>query len=66
MVWTWRYEMADGTLVTPPGGQEEFPGQGDAETWIGENWKDLLESGIDQAVLLEDGKVIYSMSLHES
>ncbi|GAA2157838.1 hypothetical protein GCM10009760_60290 [Kitasatospora kazusensis] len=65
MVWTWRYETADGTLVTPPGGQEEFPGQGDAESWIGENWKELLEGGIDRAVLLEDGKAVYTMSLHE-
>lgn len=65
MVWTWRYEKSDGTLVPAPGGQEEFPGQGDAESWIGENWKDLVDGGIDQAVLLDDDKVIYSMSLHE-
>ncbi|MER7753438.1 hypothetical protein [Kitasatospora sp. NPDC097643] len=65
MVWTWRYEKADGTVVAPDGGQEEFPGQGDAETWIGETWKQLAEDGIDTAVLLEDDRVVYSMSLHE-
>ncbi|MDH6575070.1 hypothetical protein [Kitasatospora sp. MAP5-34] len=65
MVWTWRYETADGSLVTLPD-QEEYPGQGDAESWIGENWKELLDGGVDRAVLLEDGNVIYSMSLHES
>ncbi|MFI6446510.1 hypothetical protein [Kitasatospora sp. NPDC050543] len=67
MVWTWRYEKADGTVVAPPGGQqEEFSGQGDAETWIGESWKQLSEDGVDTAVLLDDERVIYSMSLHEA
>ncbi|MFJ9605598.1 hypothetical protein ACIRS1_04495 [Kitasatospora sp. NPDC101176] len=66
MVWTWRYEKADGTMVAPDGGQEEFAGQGDAETWIGESWKQLAEGGVDTAVLLDDDRVIYSMSLHEA
>ena len=67
MVWTWRYEKADGSVVAPAGGsQEEFPGQGDAESWIGESWKQLVEDGVDTAVLLDDDRVIYSMSLHES
>lgn len=66
MAWTWRYEQQDGTQVTPADGQEEFPGQGDAESWIGETWKQLLEDGVDRAVLLEDGREIYSMSLHEA
>ncbi|MBV6696153.1 hypothetical protein [Kitasatospora aureofaciens] len=65
MVWTWRYERADGTEPTTSVGQEEFAGQGDAETWIGETWKQLAEDGVDTAVLLEDDRVIYSMSLHE-
>ncbi|MGW3042527.1 hypothetical protein ACWC9T_21380 [Kitasatospora sp. NPDC001159] len=65
MVWTWRYEKADGSTATPSGGQEEFAGQGDAETWIGETWKQLVEDGVDTAVLLEDGQQVYAMSLHE-
>ncbi|MGW2870121.1 hypothetical protein [Kitasatospora sp. NPDC001225] len=65
MVWTWRYEKADGSAVTPDAGQEEFAGQGDAETWIGETWKQLAEDGVDTAVLLEDDRVVYSMSLGE-
>ncbi|MGK4583686.1 hypothetical protein [Kitasatospora sp. HPMI-4] len=64
MVFTWRYEKADGTLVEPPGGQEEFASQGDAESWIGESWKQLLDDGADRAVLLDDGHEIYTMSLH--
>ncbi|MFJ7248644.1 hypothetical protein ACIQWA_29015 [Kitasatospora sp. NPDC098652] len=65
MVWTWRYEKADGSAVASALGQEEFAGQGDAETWIGESWKQLAEEGVDNAVLLDDDRVIYSMSLHE-
>ncbi|MFE4972175.1 hypothetical protein ACFRAR_08645 [Kitasatospora sp. NPDC056651] len=66
MVWTWRYEKADGSAVTPGGGQEEFAGQGDAETWIGETWKQLAEDGVETAVLLEDERVVYAMSLSEA
>lgn len=67
MVWTWRFEKTDGAEVPAPGGAEEFPTQGDAESWIGESWKQLLEDGVDQAVLLEDGEKIYGpMSLHPS
>ncbi|MEV7781732.1 hypothetical protein [Kitasatospora sp. NPDC088351] len=66
MVWTWRYEKADGTVVAPGEGQEEFAGQGDAETWIGESWKQLVEDGVDTAVLLDDDRVVYAMSLHEA
>ncbi|MEY9843595.1 hypothetical protein [Streptacidiphilus sp. MAP5-3] len=65
MVWTWRFEKTDGSAVTAPNGTEEFPTQGDAETWIGESWKDLLSDGVDQVVLFEDSRKIYGpMSLH--
>ncbi|MFB9370554.1 hypothetical protein ACWCYY_19995 [Kitasatospora sp. NPDC001664] len=65
MVWTWRYEKADGTAVTLPGEQEEFTSQGDAESWVGEAYKDLLDQGVDKVALLDDGAVVYSMSLQE-
>ncbi|MEU2558106.1 hypothetical protein ABZ626_01980 [Streptomyces longispororuber] len=63
--WTWRFEKADGTEVRPPVQPEEFTTQGDAETWIGEHWKELSEGGVDQVTLLEDTAKIYGpMSLH--
>ncbi|MDB1089944.1 hypothetical protein PJ985_20510 [Streptomyces sp. ACA25] len=66
MAWEWRFEKADGSVTepaTPPG---EFGTQGDAETWVGEVWKELVEEGIDQVTLVQDGTVIYGpMSLHE-
>ena len=65
MAWTWRFEKSDGTEVQPAVQPEEFTTQGDAESWIGEFWKDLLEGGADQVMLFEDGTKIYGpMSLH--
>ena len=66
MAWTWRFEKADGTQVPPAVQPEEFATQGDAESWVGEVWKELAEGGTDQVVLFEDGAKIYGpMSLHE-
>jgi hypothetical protein len=66
VAWTWRYEDADGGEVEPaeaPSG-EPFPTQSDAETWLGENWRELLSAGVEQVSLLEGGRVVYGpMSL---
>jgi hypothetical protein len=63
--WTWRFEKADGAEVEPAVAPEEFTTQGDAESWIGEHFKELLEGGADQVQLFEDGTRIYGpMSLH--
>ncbi|WP_197287456.1 hypothetical protein [Streptomyces apocyni] len=59
VAWTWRFEKADGTEVQPAVEPEEFTTQGDAESWIGEHWKELLEGGADQVTLSEDGTKIY-------
>ena len=45
--------------------KETFGSQGDAESWIGEHWRSLLDAGVDQVTLLDDGEKIYGpMSLH--
>ncbi|OIV37543.1 hypothetical protein BIV57_10490 [Mangrovactinospora gilvigrisea] len=59
MAWTWRFEKADGTEAEPPLEPEEFSTQGDAESWIGETWRELADGGVDQVSLLEDTKKIY-------
>ncbi|NUS17277.1 MAG: hypothetical protein HOY69_38770 [Streptomyces sp.] len=65
MAWTWRFETADGTEVQPAVQPEEFTTQGDAETWLGLYWKELLEGGADQVVLSDGDTTIYGpMSLH--
>ena len=65
--WTWRFEKTDGVEVQPAVEPEEFTTQGDAESWIGEYWKDLLAGGADQVRLFEDTTQIYGpMSLKDA
>jgi hypothetical protein len=58
VTWTWRYELADGSPA-PGAGSGSFPTQGDAETWLGEGWQDLLESGVVQVSLRDGDRVVY-------
>ncbi|MGI8576340.1 MAG: hypothetical protein ACR2KG_00150 [Nocardioidaceae bacterium] len=63
-MWTWRIEKSDGTSVTLDVDVPHFSAQGDAESWLGETWHELVESGADQATLLDDARVVYGpMSL---
>jgi hypothetical protein len=66
MTWTWQFEKADGSLATSRNlPKETFGSQGDAETWLGEQWRDLLDIGVDQVSLFEDNRREYGpMSLH--
>lgn len=60
MTWTWQLEKEDGTVVAPRDlGRETFTSQGDAESWLGENWRALLASGVDQVTLFDDTKAEY-------
>jgi hypothetical protein len=61
MAWTWRYEDADGHPVDHP--SEAFGGQSDAESWLGQTWKEAVAAGAATAVLLEDDRIEYRMSL---
>src|SRR5690348_10793463 len=66
MAWTWRFEKMDGTPATARDlPKETFASQSDAETWLGESWRGLLEAGVDQVTLLEEARTEYGpMSLH--
>jgi hypothetical protein len=66
MTYTWRLESSDGTVLTPPElGNDRFPSQADAESWVGEAWPDLVAEGVDQVTLLDGDRVVYGpMSLH--
>ncbi len=71
MEWFWRYEDESGNefeastlsgAPTQPGAG--FPSQGDAESWVGENWQELLEAGVDGVTLFEGARQVYGpMSL---
>jgi hypothetical protein len=65
MPWTWRYEKTDGAVVSGAGQQETWLSQGDAESWLGENWRELADGGVDQVTLFDDARKEYGpMSLH--
>lgn len=62
--WSWRLERQDGSPVGE-GRSQVFPSQADAETWIGETWRSLVDDGVDQVVLLEEEREVYGpMGLH--
>jgi hypothetical protein len=61
MPWSWRYEGTDGSAVAGPA--ETFGSQADAESWIGQAWRELAASGVSSVVLVEDDRVEYRMSL---
>jgi hypothetical protein len=64
VAWRWRFERQDGTEVPTEFDPPEFGAQGDAESWLGEVWRELAEAGVEQTSLLEDGRVVYGpMSL---
>jgi hypothetical protein len=69
MTWMWRYEAPDGSSVAPAGLEppEVFPSQSDAESFIGEGWRELLEAGVAQVTLFEGDRKVYGpMSLESA
>ena len=58
MNWTWRLEDPDGASLAEPTAVAQ-PTRSDAETWLGENWRELAEAGVAQVVLVEDGRDVY-------
>ncbi len=66
MAWTWRYEGPDGSEVEPGSldaaagaGGGSFPNQSDAESWVGETWRQLLDAGVHQVTLYEGDRKVY-------
>ncbi len=65
--WSWTYGGADGAdhdLADPPPGTPVqpatgFPVQADAETWMGESWRQLLLAGVERAWLRHEGQRVY-------
>ena len=65
--WRWQLLDAEGSEVaaeqTSPG-VVRFSSQGDAETWLGEVWQQLLDDGVESVTLLEADREVYGpMSL---
>jgi hypothetical protein len=67
----WRWQLLDAAgadiseKVDPSGRELRFTSQGDAESWIGEAWRQLVEDGVDAVTLFEADREVYGpMSLH--
>jgi hypothetical protein len=54
-------EDADGNAIDTP--DSDLGSQGDAESWLGERWREFAEQGAAAAILLEDGRQVYRMEL---
>lgn len=64
MGWNWRLLDSDGATWEGESGGQSFPSQSDAETWLGEAWRDLRAHGVAAVVLLEEQREVYGpMSL---
>ena len=65
MSWVWLYLGADGEPLGDDGPPApSFGAQGDAETWLGETWRELADAGVTAVTLLDDGREVYGpMSL---
>jgi len=61
VAWTWRYEDDKGEPADGP--REAFASQSDAESWLGQTWRELLASGVVAVSLLDDERTEYRMSL---
>lgn len=62
MTWTWTFESSAGDVI---GRSETFESRSDAESWVGEEFGDLLDKGIDQVRLYDGESEVYGpMSLH--
>jgi hypothetical protein len=65
MTWTWRLESVDGKELSEPA-SPAHGNQSDAESWLGEQWRELADAGVAQVTLLEADTEIYGpMSLGE-
>lgn len=63
MAWTWRYLDEQGKPMQEPA-SPSFPAQADAESWVGEEWPGLADSGVGAVTLLEGDREVYGpMSL---
>lgn len=64
--WWWQLLSASGeeVAVSVEYADQQFANQGDAESWVGEVWRELAEQGVASVTLHEHDRVVYGpMSL---
>lgn len=61
--WRWRLLDSSGEEARASGAADattpRFPSQSEAETWLGEEWRTLLEGGVESVVLLDGDREVY-------
>lgn len=66
MTWVWRLEGSGGTRLSDPP-SPSHANQSDAESWLGEHWRELADAGVAQGTPFEDERKVYGpMPLTES
>ncbi|NEK84561.1 hypothetical protein GCU60_02110 [Blastococcus saxobsidens] len=62
MSWHWRLEDPSGSTLDPASVGVEVPeceNQSDAESWLGENWRELLDNGVATVTLFDGEEKAY-------
>jgi hypothetical protein len=62
MSWRWRLEDPSGATIDPGSIGVDLPeaeNQGDAESWLGENWRELLARGVATVSLFDGEEKVY-------
>ena len=62
MRWHWRLEDPSGAALDPAAVGVVVPdadSQGDAESWLGENWRELLDRGVATVTLFDGEREVY-------
>jgi hypothetical protein len=66
LTWRWRLEAEDGSELGEPA-SPPHANQSDAESWLGEQWRELAGAGVSQVSLFDgDDKIYGPMALAES
>ena len=64
MSWTWQIDGGGDQPVSLDHDIPTFSSQSDAESWLGEVWRSLVDAGATEVTLLEDDREVYGpMSL---
>jgi hypothetical protein len=66
VTWTWRLEDASGAVIDGSDAPAcpTQSSQADAESWLGEHFRELADAGVAQVTLLDAGSEVYGpMSL---
>ena len=62
MTWHWRLEDPSGGEIDPVSlgiTVRDSDNQGDAESWLGENWRDLMARGVATVTLFDGENEVY-------